>query len=161
MYQILEFTMSRENSAEYFETPAPDRYTQHSGFTIVRGGLAGWQAKRVAAYVEEHIGADIRAADLAAITRLSLSHFFRAFRKSFGETPHSYVRRRRMHRAQAIMLSSNQPLAQIALDCGMCDQAHFSRVFRKVVGINPWAWRRQYSLGPRALPGTEVSFETA
>jgi AraC-like DNA-binding protein len=37
------------------------------------------------------------------------------------------------------MLSSQEPLVQIALECGMCDQARFSRMFRRTVGINPRA----------------------
>jgi AraC-like DNA-binding protein len=41
------------------------------------------------------------------------------------------------------MLNSDFSLTQIALEIGMCDQAHFCRTFRRVVGINPNAWRRQ------------------
>jgi AraC family transcriptional regulator len=114
-----------------------------------RGGLAPWQMKRVIDYIEANLGSNIRAEDLAGIARLSVSHFSRTFRRSFGETPHSYVMRQRMRRAQDIMLRSEHPLSRIALDCGMCDQAHFSRVFRKLVGTNPWAWRRQFSGGPQ------------
>ena len=110
----------------------------------MRGGLAPWQAKRVAAYIEANINSNFRATDLAGIVQLSVSYFFRAFRRSFGETPHAYVTRQRMRRAQVIMRSSQMPLSQIALDCGMSDQAHFTRVFRKVVGINPGVWRRQF-----------------
>jgi AraC-like DNA-binding protein len=42
------------------------------------------------------------------------------------------------------MLSSGDALSRIALDCGMCDQAHFTRVFRRVVGVSPSVWRRQF-----------------
>jgi AraC-like DNA-binding protein len=65
---------------------------------------------------------------------------------------HAYVMRQRMRHAQDIMLSSEHHLSRIALECGICDQAHFSRVFRKLVGANPWAWRRQFSSGPRMEP---------
>jgi AraC-like DNA-binding protein len=41
------------------------------------------------------------------------------------------------------MLNSDFSLTQIALEIGMCDQAHFCRTFRRIVGINPNAWRRQ------------------
>jgi AraC family transcriptional regulator len=106
-----------------------------------RGGLAGWRVKRVAAFVEANIDSNIRVGDLARMVLLSTSHFCRAFKQSFGETPLRYVTRRRMHRAQAIMLCSRDSLAKIAVDCGMCDQAHFSRAFRRIVGVNPGAWR--------------------
>ena len=110
----------------------------------LRGGLAPWQVKRVASYIESNIHSRLRVADLACIVRLSTSHFSRTFRVSFGETPFAYITRQRIRRAQVTMLNSADSLSQIALDCGMCDQAHFTRVFRKIVGINPSAWRRQF-----------------
>jgi AraC-like DNA-binding protein len=112
-----------------------------------RGGLATWQLKCVAAYIEGNMDSKLRAADLAAIVRLSATQFSRAFKKSFAETPLAYVTRQRMRRAQVMMLSSREPLSRIAVDCGMCDQAHFTRTFRKVVGITPSVWRREFSPG--------------
>ena len=110
-----------------------------------RGGLAPWQARRVIAYIESNISLSFCVADLAGIVQLSISRFSHAFKVSFGQPPLVYVKVRRMRHAQAIMLSTREPLAQIALDCGMSDQAHFSRVFRKVVGISPSLWRRAQS----------------
>jgi AraC family transcriptional regulator len=110
-----------------------------------RGGLARWQVNRIAAYVEANIGSPIRASDLAVLVRLSASHFFHAFKESFTETPLAYVARRRMAVAQHLMLNTDQPLAQIALACGLCDQSHFTRVFRRVVGMSPHAWRREHA----------------
>lgn len=106
-----------------------------------RGGLAGWRVKRVTAFIEANIDMSIRIGDLARTVLLSTSHFCRAFKQTFGETPLRYVTRQRMRRAQAIMLCSRDSLAKVALDCGMCDQAHFSRVFRRIVGVNPGTWR--------------------
>jgi len=113
-----------------------------------RGGLARWQINRINAYIEANIGSAIKATDLAALVRLSASHFFHAFKDSFAETPLSYVARRRMAFAQELMLTTDQPLAQIALACGLCDQSHFTRVFRRVVGTSPYAWRREHAKGP-------------
>ena len=110
-----------------------------------RGGLAPWQVKRVVAYIDSNIGLSSRVSDLAGIVQLSVSHFSRLFRESFGVTPLAYVKARRIRHAQAIMLNTRKPLSQVALDCGMSDQAHFSRVFRKVVGISPSLWRRAQS----------------
>jgi AraC family transcriptional regulator len=114
-------------------------------FSIVRGGLAPWQAKRVAAYVESNICSKIGVIELAALAQLSIGHFFRAFKVSFGASPLAYVMRQRMLRAQAIMASSEAPLSRIALECGMCDQAHFSHTFRRIIGVSPNVWRRQMS----------------
>lgn len=111
--------------------------------TSNRGGLAPWQQKQVAEYVAANIGSTIRVRDLASVARLSVGHFFRAFRESFGEPPLAHIARQRIQRAQSLMLSSRASLSQIAFDCGMSDQAHFTRVFRRIVGINPGVWRRQ------------------
>ena len=113
-----------------------------------RGGLAPWQAKRAVAYIESNINRSFRVADLAGIVQLSVSHFSRAFRKSFGQPPLVYVKVQRMRHAQVIMLNSREPLSQVALACGMSDQAHFTRVFRRVVGITPSVWRRQFQSQP-------------
>lgn len=114
----------------------------------VRGGLSPWQARKVTSHVEAHLDEPIRNEELAALVRLNPSHFGRAFRNSFGESPHEYVIRRRVERAQALMLSTAAPLSEIALDCGLADQAHLSRLFRRIVGETPRAWRRARSGAP-------------
>ena len=119
-----------------------------AGNSCLQGGLAPWQAKYLRSYVEDKLGSSIRTTDLAAVVQLSTSHFCRAFRQTFGETPFAYIMERRIRRAQDLMLTSRIPLSQVALECGMCDQAHFCRVFRRIVGINPNAWRRQISVCP-------------
>jgi AraC family transcriptional regulator len=118
-----------------------------------RGGLAPWQAKRIRSYIENNLDSNIRVTDLAVLVQLSTSHFSRSFHRTFGEPPLVYITRRRILRAQELMLSSQVPLVQIALECGMCDQAHFSRVFRRIVGVNPKAWRRQFLAAPRQTVG--------
>jgi AraC family transcriptional regulator len=140
-----------ERAAELLQVSRVREEHGRSRSAASRGGLAPWQVKRVAAYIEAHFDSNVRAAELARVVRLSTSHFCRAFRESFGESPIAYVTRRRMRHAQVIMLLCREPLSQIALHCGMCDQAHFTRVFRKIVGINPSVWRRQFLPGTRAL----------
>jgi AraC family transcriptional regulator len=105
-------------------------------------GLAPWQVRRVLAHIEANLEAQIRNKDLAAIARLSLFHFNVAFRNSVGEAPHGYIIRRRMERAQGLMLSTQKPLSEIAIECGLADQSHLTRLFRRVVGESPAAWRR-------------------
>lgn len=109
---------------------------------VVRGGLAPWQIRKVTSHVEAHLDQPIRNEDLATIVRLTPSHFGRAFRNSFGATPHEYLIRRRVERAQGLMLTTGARLSEIALDCGLADQAHLSRLFRRLVGETPRAWRR-------------------
>lgn len=108
----------------------------------VRGGLAPWQIRKVTSHIEAHLDRPIRNEDLAALARLNSSHFGRAFRNSFGEPPHEYVIRRRVERAQGLMLSTHASLSEIALDCGLADQSHLTRLFRRIAGESPRAWRR-------------------
>jgi AraC-like DNA-binding protein len=114
----------------------------------VSGGLAPWQIRKVTSYVEAHLDRPIRNEELAALVRLNPSHFGRAFRNSVGEPPHEYVIRRRVERAQGLMLSSDASLSEIALDCGLADQSHLTRLFRRFVGDSPRAWRRARSSAP-------------
>ena len=110
--------------------------------TTSPGGLAPWQVRRVLAYVEANLAKSIRNGDLADVARLSPFHFNVSFRKSVGDSPHEYIIRRRIERAQGLMLSTDASLSEIAITCGHADQAHFTRLFKRVVGESPGAWRR-------------------
>lgn len=110
--------------------------------TQARGGLAPWQIRKLTTYVDANLDHTITTRCLAEIARLSSFHFCRAFRDSFGDSPHGYVIRRRMERAQGLMLTTSASLGQIAADCGLADQAHFNKLFRKFAGESPGAWRR-------------------
>jgi AraC family transcriptional regulator len=109
---------------------------------VPRGGLPAWQKRKVIAHVEAHLSRRIRVQELASLLRLSASHFCRAFKSGFGASPRDYVVRRRIEVAQALMLTTSEPLRSIALSCGMCDQQHFTRSFRRIVGETPSKWRR-------------------
>jgi len=122
--------------------------TRGPGQEPAAGGLSPWQVRKVASYVEAHLDQPIRNEDLARIAQLTPSHFGRAFRNSFGEPPHEYVIRRRVERAQGLMLSTDASLSAIALDCGLADQAHLSRLFRRLVGATPASWRRARAGAP-------------
>ena len=105
-------------------------------------GLAPWQVRRVLAHIDANLDTQIRNKDLAAVARLSVFHFNVVFRNSVGEPPHGYIIRRRMERAQGLMLNTEKPLSEIAIECGLADQPHLTRLFRRMVGESPAAWRR-------------------
>jgi AraC family transcriptional regulator len=106
-------------------------------------GLAPWQKRKVKEFIDTSLDSTIRLRDCASKARLSASYFSHAFKTTFGMTVCHYIRRRRIERAQQLMLLSNEPLSQIALACGFGDQAHYCRVFRDVVGLSPNVWRRR------------------
>jgi AraC family transcriptional regulator len=107
-----------------------------------RGGLLAWQLNRVVDYIEAHLADKITGKALAALINVSVSQLFRAFKVSVGVTPFQYIAGRRVELACTMMRKTREPLAQVAVACGLCDQAHFSRTFRRVIGTTPSAWRR-------------------
>jgi AraC family transcriptional regulator len=122
---------------------------------IRSGGLAPWQAQRVQAFIEEHLSEPVRVDDLSELVRLSRTHFSRAFRQVFGETPHAYVVRQRVDRVCRLMLTSDSSLSELALACGFADQAHLCRQFRRATGKSPAAWRRErrQAARPKTIDG--------
>ncbi len=127
---------------------ALDRVLLPSGLdqsaTVAKGGLAAWQLRRIRDHVDTRLDETILIEDLAGIARLSPGHFCRAFKVSTGETPHSYIVRQRIRHAQRLMLSTNDTLSQIACACGLTDQAHLTRLFRRLVNDTPLSWRRAW-----------------
>lgn len=107
----------------------------------VRSGLPKWRLKRVMAYVDANIGEAITLAGMAAAAGLSRMHFAAQFRIATGIRPHEYVMRRRIERAQAMLLETRTSLVEIALSVGFQTQAHFTTVFRRFVGDTPNQWR--------------------
>jgi AraC family transcriptional regulator len=106
--------------------------------------LEPWQARKVREFIDASLQSRIRLSDCAGKARLSGSYLAHKFKATFGMTLCSYIRRRRVERAQQLMLITQQPLSEVALACGFSDQAHYCRVFREVVGLSPDAWRRQH-----------------
>lgn len=104
--------------------------------------LLPWQVTRVREYIESHIAQGIRVSDLSGLVHRTAAHFSRAFKRTFGLTPHAYVLRRRIELASQLMIESSTPLSEIALKCGFNDQAHLSKRFRIHTGATPAAWRR-------------------
>ena len=107
-----------------------------------RGGLSPGDVRRIRGHIDEHLDSSILIDDLTAIVRLSVRHFSLAFKQSFGQPPHAYIVRRRIERAQQLMLLTDEPLAQIAVACGLADQSHLSKWFRRLLGVSPGAWRK-------------------
>jgi AraC family transcriptional regulator len=120
-----------------------DRKAAGPAERAIPGALAGWQVHRVKAYVDAHLEAPILICDLAAVAQRSGAYFCRAFKRTFGETPHAFILARRLHRAGELMLTSDASLSDIAISCGFTDQAHLCKVFRARHGHSPAAWRRE------------------
>jgi AraC-like DNA-binding protein len=112
---------------------------------VVRGGLAAWQRQRAKELLREHLDGSLRLADLASECGLSMSHFARSFKVSFGMSSHRWLIRLRIEYAKDLLRHTGEPLAQIALRSGFGDQPAFSRTFQRIVGRSPGRWRRDQS----------------
>jgi AraC family transcriptional regulator len=111
---------------------------------ITRGGLAPWQQRKLDQYFKENLSKPLRLGLLAGLVNLSVSHFNRSFKASRGVAPHRYIVQLRLELAQSLMRSTNEPLCDIALACGLTDQAHLTKLFRRHLGQTPNAWRRKF-----------------
>jgi AraC family transcriptional regulator len=109
---------------------------------VVRGGLARWQQKRVAAYIEEHVADDIPLAALAELARLSPYHFSRSFKRSFGMPPNKYHASRRIERAKQLLANRELSITTIALDVGFSETSTFTAAFHRLTGQTPSNYRR-------------------
>jgi AraC family transcriptional regulator len=117
---------------------------RHSGAKrLESGGLTGWQIARVRAFIDKNLHRTICTRDLSAVARRSPAHFSRSFKLTFGETPHTYVVKRRLEKACLLMMTSSASLSEIALSAGFSDQAHLCKLFRQAFGQSPANWRRE------------------
>ena len=108
----------------------------------VRGGLPGWQQKKLMQHIEEHLPDEISLSSLAQLVQLSPYHFSRAFKQSFGMPPHRYLTSRRIERAKTLLAERNLSVTEIGLDVGFSETSSFTAAFRKVTGETPTDYRR-------------------
>lgn len=117
--------------------PATDRRSMR------RGGLAPWQVRRCVEMIAAGSMRDVSLTLLAPEAGLSPFHFARAFKTSVGVPPHAYQVRLRIERAQALLLRSDLPVTEIALEVGYDSSQALARAFRRQVGCSPSAYRRE------------------
>jgi AraC family transcriptional regulator len=106
--------------------------------------LTQQQIKRVTDFVLQHLSQELSLEALARQIGFSAYHFARLFRETTGETPHQFVMRQRIKRAQHLLKWSHESLAQIALESGFANQSHLTQVFRRHLGLTPRAYRQDY-----------------
>src|SRR3546814_16258255 len=96
----------------------------------------------VTQFIDENLAGAIAIPRLSNVAGLSPSHFLRLFKVATGQTPHQFIVRRRVEKAQHLLRGTSQPIAQIAFACGFSHQQHFSNVFPKFNGMTPANFRR-------------------
>lgn len=97
-------------------------------------------------YVHEHLAEPLSVERLAAQAKLSPAHYSRLVKKLLGVSPMQYVIRKRVDRAAVLLEQTPMKLAAIATAVGYDDPYYFSRLFKKVTGTPPSAYRKRDSL---------------
>jgi AraC family transcriptional regulator len=111
------------------------------------GGLSCRKLRTVVEYILENLDGNPRLEQMAAVARLSPSHFARRFKAATGWAPHQYVIARRVERALHLLKSDDEvALAEVAVRAGFADQSHFSVHFKRIVGVTP----RQFRISQRS-----------
>jgi AraC-like DNA-binding protein len=105
-------------------------------------GFEEWQLCALMEALDEATDDCASVAQIASRCRLSVCHFSRLFKATFGMPLHRYRVNQRMKEARSRLLDSTDPISQIALDCGFADQSSFTRRFTALSGVSPGIWRR-------------------
>lgn len=105
-------------------------------------GLTRQQVKQVTDFILAHLSQDLSLEALAQQAGFSSYHFARLFRQTMGESPHQFVLRQRVERAQHLLKETNVPLSQIAGESGFANQSHLTRIFKRHLGLTPRAYRQ-------------------
>ncbi len=106
------------------------------------GGEARRIARKAMGYIHEFYGTAITRKDLAAYVGVSQAYFSTCFQKETGITPSTYIERYRIKQAKRLLENSDLSIMDVAMQVGFCDSSYFSRVFRRVIGISPMAYRK-------------------
>jgi AraC family transcriptional regulator len=109
---------------------------------LIQGGLAPWQERRAKEILSANLDGRVMLREVARECGLSASHFSRAFHRTVGSAPHHWLLTHRIEVAKQKLRDRRLPLSEVALTCGFADQSHLTRVFTRLVGVSPGAWRR-------------------
>jgi AraC-like DNA-binding protein len=106
--------------------------------------VADKRIKKVLRYIRENIDKNLHVNDLADICNLNRDHFTRLFKKEIQCTPTQYVIRKKIEKAQLILVTEENSIKNIAYDLSFDNITHFHRSFKKVTGLSPITYKNQY-----------------
>jgi AraC-like DNA-binding protein len=96
-------------------------------------------------FISEHMHEPILLGDLARVAELHPTYFSDRFQELVGVRPLEYLMRRRIERAQYLLLTSSSSVKQVAAAVGIADAAYFTRAFTRVCGTSPTDYRAAHS----------------
>lgn len=99
---------------------------------------------KVLRYIRKHIDQNITMEEMIAICFLSKDHFIRLFKKEMGITPVQYINRKKIEKAQLMLITGSQSIKDIAYALSFENVYYFNRLFRKITGTTPLEYRKQF-----------------
>jgi RpiB/LacA/LacB family sugar-phosphate isomerase len=145
------------------DTMADEIVEAYLGATLapieVVGGLPPRRLQRVFQHIRENIARDLSVSELAQTVGMSQYYFSKLFKMSTGTTPHQYVMRQRVEKAQEHLRASRTALAEVATLVGFETQSHFTSVFRRLVGATPKHYREMHQSPLQAAQQQQQSQE--
>lgn len=101
------------------------------------------QFETVVQYINQHISTRIYIPILADIVCLSPDHFSKVFKKIMGISPCEYIQMKRIERAQALLLTTDMSIKQIAEHVGIINPSQFTRLFTKIAQCPPKEYKEK------------------
>jgi AraC family transcriptional regulator len=120
-----------------------EQYTM-SRFSTRRGGLSPRMLRRVFDFIDSEIHTPLRMTRLAKIAGLSEFRFAHNFKVETGMSPHQFVMRTRIKRAQQLLRETSLTILEIALAVGLQNSSQFNALFKRELRTTPSAFRRQF-----------------
>ena len=108
-----------------------------------RSKLSERQLELAKDYMTANYQRAVRLSELAELTGMSETQFSHAFKASTGVPPYKWHQEIRIQKAQEMLLAQDHSLAQVAELAGFADQAHLTRMFKRVTGVTPALWASQ------------------
>jgi transcriptional regulator GlxA family with amidase domain len=105
--------------------------------------------------MEANLDKPISVGEIATVACFSSFHFLRSFKQVFRETPHQYLTRRRLDRAQDLLLQTEMSVTNICFAVGFESLGSFCSLFRRHTGQSPERYRLQ-NRAVRSMPGIPV-----
>jgi AraC-like DNA-binding protein len=104
---------------------------------------------KVLRYIRYNITRDITVDELSEICCLTNDHFIRLFRKDMQCTPLQYIIRKKMEKAQLLLIINNESIKDIAYSLSFNNVPYFSRLFKRIIGISPNNYREKEGNGEK------------
>jgi AraC family transcriptional regulator len=106
-----------------------------------RGGMPTARLNRVLDFINQNFAKDLRLWELAGLAGMSPHYFCELFKASTGLTAYQCVLRCRIERAKQYLRDSKLTVAGVGATVGFVDQSHFTKGFRRMVGVTPMKYR--------------------